>query len=322
MLLKLVPENTNIPFLNVKKYTTIFSILMVIGSLTIFFIQGLNKGIDFEGGIMMEVGQKTPIDVAGYRSILGDLGLGEISLQPFGNDGTEVLIRIKRQTPVEGSGISAAKAQQNAVTMVKEALEAKYDDLSYRRTEVVGPKVSGELVVDGIMAVGFAVMAVLIYIWLRFEWQFGLGAVIALGHDVILTIGFFSITGLEFNLSIVAAILTIVGYSLNDTVVVYDRIREKLRKYQNMDLEELLNNALNKTLSRTVMTSLTTLLALFALFFWGGAVIHGFTAAMIWGVFVGTYSSMFIAAPVLEYFNLSRDTFDDSIDETPDFSSK
>ena len=321
MLLKLVPENTNIKFLSIKKYTTIFSILMVIGSLAIFFTNGLNKGIDFEGGIMMEVGQDEVIDVAGYRSILGDLGLGEISLQPFGDEGTEVLIRIKRQSVPEGSDISNADAQQNAVSMVKVALEGKYGEMHYRRTEVVGPKVSGELVTDGIMAVTFAVLAVLIYIWLRFEWQFGLGAVIALVHDVVLTIGFFSLTGLEFNLSIVAAILTIVGYSLNDTVVVYDRIREKLRKFQGMELEELLNKALNKTLSRTIMTSLTTLLALSALFFWGGAVIHGFTAAMIWGVFVGTYSSMFIAAPVLQYFNLSRDTFDDKADETPDFNS-
>jgi preprotein translocase subunit SecF len=324
MLLKLVPENTDIKFLSIKKYTTIFSTLLIIGSLAIFFVKGLNTGIDFEGGIMMEVGQKSEkIDVAGYRSILGDLGLGEISLQPFGDEGTEVLIRMKQQKVPEGSELSDSQVQQEAVTKVKVALEGKYKDMeiSYRRTEVVGPKVSGELVIDGLMAVGFAVLAVLIYIWLRFEWQFGLGAVIALVHDVLLTIGFFSITGLEFNLSIVAAILTIVGYSLNDTVVVYDRIREKLRMYQGMELEKLLNIALNKTLSRTVMTSLTTLLALFALFYWGGAVIHGFTAAMIWGVFVGTYSSMFIAVPVLQYFNLSRETFDDSIDKAPDFNN-
>ena len=171
----------------------------------------------------------------------------------------------------------------------------------------VGPKVSGELIRDGILAVVLAVSAVLIYIWFRFEWQFGVGAVIALVHDVLLTIGMFSLTGLEFNLSVIAAILTIVGYSLNDTVVVYDRIRENLRKYRKMDLKELLNLSLNETLSRTVMTSVTTLIALFSLFFFGGEVIRGFTAAMIWGVFIGTYSSIFIAAPVLLWFELRRE---------------
>ena len=182
--------------------------------------------------------------------------------------------------------------------------------MSFQRTEAVGPKVSGELIQSGIMSVLLAVGAVLFYIWIRFEWQFGLGAVIALVHDVILTIGMFSITQLEFNLSIIAAILTIVGYSLNDTVVVYDRIRENLGKYRKKEMPDLINYSLNETLARTVMTSVTTLLALGALFYFGGEVIHGFTAAMIWGVFVGTYSSIFIASPVLLWFELRREPED------------
>ena len=192
---------------------------------------------------------------------------------------------------------------------VKAALVEAVPDLDFRQENIIGPKVSGELKRDGTLAVSIAVIGVLIYIWFRFEWQFGLGAVIALVHDVLLTIGFFSLTRLEFNLSIIAALLTIVGYSLNDTVVVYDRVRENIRKYRKMPMLDLLNLSLNKTLNRTVMTSLTTLLALGALFFLGGEVIRGFTAAMIWGVVIGTYSSIFVAAPMLLLFNIRRDAF-------------
>lgn len=301
MLLRLVPKATKIDFLGLRKPAYLLSALLIVASIGLFSINGLNRGIDFEGGILLEVGTEQPADIGLFRSAVSGLGLGEIKIQDFGTP-TEVLIRIERQP-------GDATAQQAAVEAVQAALGQVMADITYRRIEFVGPQVSGELVRDGILAVTLAVAAVLIYIWFRFEWQFGLGAVIALVHDVVLTIGFFSLTGLEFNLSIIAAILTIVGYSLNDTVVVYDRIRENIRKFRSKELLELLNMSLNQTLSRTVMTSVTTLIALFSLFFFGGEVIRGFTAAMIWGVFVGTYSSIFVAAPVLLFLNVRRSAF-------------
>ena len=301
MLLRLVPKATKIDFLGLRKPAYLLSALLIAVSIGLFSINGLNRGIDFEGGILLEVGTEQPADIGLFRSAVSGLGLGEIKIQDFGTP-TEVLIRIERQP-------GDATAQQAAVEAVQAALGQVMADITYRRIEFVGPQVSGELVRDGILAVTLAVAAVLIYIWFRFEGQFGLGAVIALVHDVVLTIGFFSLTGLEFNLSIIAAILTIVGYSLNDTVVVYDRIRENIRKFRSKELLELLNMSLNQTLSRTVMTSVTTLIALFSLFFFGGEVIRGFTAAMIWGVFVGTYSSIFVAAPVLLFLNVRRSAF-------------
>ena len=311
-LLKLVPEETNVPFLRYRFPAAILSATMIILSIGILFAQGVNKGIDFEGGILIEVGTKAPADLALFRSALAGQGFGDVAVQAFGTE-NEVLIRIERQPAAVREDMSRSEivkaeeeAQQQAVQRVQEALGAVMQGLSYRRVEFVGPKVSGELVEAGVLAVLVAVGAVLLYIWFRFEWHFGVGAVIALLHDVILTMGFFSLIRLEFNLSIVAAILTIVGYSLNDTVVIYDRIRENLRKFRNKPIPDVLDLSLNSTLSRTVMTSLTTLLALGSLFFFGGAVIKGFTAAMIWGVFVGTYSSVYIAAPVLLYFKLDR----------------
>jgi len=298
MFLKMVPEGTNIKFLKWKKVALAFSVAMMLGSIGLFAVFGLNIGIDFAGGTMIQVKTEAPADVGQFREIIGGLDLGDFSIQEFGSN-QEFLIRI--QSDADDKENQAAIAR-----LVKDALNAQIQGLSFEREEFVGPKVSEELVRDGILAVLFAVGAVLIYIWFRFEWHFGVGAVIALAHDVILTIGFFAVTRLEFNLSIIAAILTIIGYSLNDTVVVYDRIREKLRKYRKMELEDLLDMAINKTLNRTVMTSVTTLLALFALFFFGGEVIRGFTAAMIWGVFVGTYSSIFIATPLLVYLKLKQ----------------
>ena len=243
----------------------------------------------------MEIRTEGPADIAKLRSMLNDLGLGEVQLQEFGQP-TDVLIRIERQRGGE-------KGQQVAIDRAKSALGA---DVNYRRTEFVGPKVGGELIEAGLTAVLLALAAMLIYIWFRFEWQFGVGAVAALLHDVILTIGIFSLLGLEFNLSTVAAILTIAGYSINDTVVVYDRVRENLRKFKQMSLYELLNLSINGTLSRTLLTSVTTLIALGALYFFGGEVIKGFSFAMIWGVVVGTYSSIFIAVPLLVYMKLRR----------------
>ncbi|MFQ5535287.1 MAG: protein translocase subunit SecF [Sphingomonadales bacterium] len=297
--LHLIPSGTNIEFTGRRKYTYFLSAILIVASLVLFFAKGLNFGIDFKGGILIEVGTTQPADLKAIRKTVGRLGLGDVAIQEFGAP-TDVLIRIERQS-------GDADAQQAAVDQVKAALGADIaDELSYRRVEVVGPKVSGELIRDGVLAITLAVFAVLLYIWFRFEWQFGVGAVAALVHDVTLTIGLFSLIGLEFNLSIIAAILTIVGYSLNDTVVVYDRVRENLRKYKRMELDELLNRSINETLARTAVTSLTTLLALGALFVFGGEVLRGFSAAMIWGVFVGTFSSIFIASPVLLQLDLRR----------------
>ncbi|MCH8081806.1 MAG: protein translocase subunit SecF [Proteobacteria bacterium] len=297
MLLKLVPEDTKIRFLHYRKVAMVVSLILMVASAGLFFARGLNLGIDFAGGIMLHIGHEQAIDIGDVRSALLDLELGDISVQEFGLP-EEVLIRIEGQGSVEADKIAKASA--------KAALEGILGEVDYLREEAVGAKVSGELVINGILAVVFAVMAVLVYIWFRFEWHFGVGAVVALIHDVVLTIGLFALTRLEFNLSIIAAILTIVGYSLNDTVVVYDRIRENLRKFRKMEITDLLDLSINQTLSRTVMTSLTTLIALFSLFIFGGEVIRGFTAAMIWGVFVGTYSSVYIASPILIYLKLER----------------
>jgi preprotein translocase SecF subunit len=305
--IKLVPENTSIPFLNWRKGAYFMSATLMSASILLFFAQGLNYGIDFRGGILIEVGTPEPADLGRIRSTLGGLGLGDVAIQEFGAP-TDVLVRIERQP-------GDATAQQKAVERAKQALDREIGSgISYRRVEFVGPKVSGELIQAGTLAVVLAVIAMLIYIWFRFEWQFSVGAVVALVHDVALTIGLFSLIGLEFNLSIIAAILTIVGYSMNDTVVVYDRVRENLRKFRRMELSELLNLSVNDTLSRTTVTSLTTLLALFSLFFFGGEVIRGFTAAMIWGVLVGTYSSIFIAAPLLLQLGVEREA---ATEDTP-----
>jgi len=289
---RLIPDRTDIPFLRWRNGLFAFSAALAIISIVLLFAKGLNFGIDFEGGILMEVGSEQPADISDMRITLGGLGLGEVTLQEFGSN-TEVLIRIERQP-------GDADAQQAAITIVRETLDTKYaGELTYRRTEFVGPKVGAELIQAGIIAMVLSIALMLVYIWFRFELPFAIGAIIALMHDVLLTLGMFSLFGLEFNLAIVAAILLIVGYSMNDTVVVYDRVRENLRKFKKMPLVELLNVSVNDTLSRTVMTSLTTLLALAALLIFGGEVIRDFTIAMIWGVFVGTYSSIFVAGSVL-----------------------
>lgn len=297
--IKLFPDDTHIPFMKYRYPAMGISGLLIVASIVLVLTRGLNMGIDFAGGIMLEVGSPEPLAVGEVRSVVAAQELGAIEVQEFGAS-NDFLIRIERQ---QGD----AEAQQAAVAQVQEALRAEFGgDLSWRRVEFIGPKVSGELIRDGILAVLFSLGAILVYIWFRFEWHFGLAAVATLAHDVALTIGLFSITGLEFNLSIIAALLTIVGYSLNDTVVVFDRIRENLRKYRKMELAELLDLSINQTMSRTLMTAVTTLIALFALFFLGGTVIQGFTAAMIWGIVVGTYSSVFVASPLLLNFRLKR----------------
>ena len=295
--IKIVKLDTSINFLSKTKLFVSLSLIFIIASIFLLFSRGLNFGIDFNGGTLIEV-QKISgnADVSEMRVRLGQLDLGNIQLQEFGKK-TDLLIRVEQLSDEEG-------AQQAIIAKISEVVVVDYE---IRRIEVVGPKVSAELIKKGIIAVISAVISVLIYIWFRFEWQFGIGAICALVHDIIITIGVFSLLQLEFNLSIIAALLTIVGYSLNDTVVIYDRIREELRKYKKMPVMELINQALNLTLSRTLMTSITTLLALFSLYLFGGEVIKGFTFAMIWGVLIGTYSSIFIASPILIGLNIKRD---------------
>jgi preprotein translocase subunit SecF len=295
-MITLVPTDTNVDFVGRRLIAFAFSGLLILASIGSYAVQGLNLGIDFLGGILIEI--RTPeaaADIGGLRAELGGLGLGEVALQEFGQP-SDVLIRVQRQEGDE-------RAQQAAVEKVKAALGSRVE---YRRTEFVGPKVGGELRTAAMWAVLSAIVAILLYIWFRFEWQFGIGAVIALVHDVITTIGLFSLFQLEFNLATVAAILTIAGYSINDTVVVYDRVREEFRRYKKKGLPELLNLAINRTLSRTLLTSLTTLLALVALYAFGGEVVRGFTVALIWGVVIGTYSSIFVAVPMLLYLQPRR----------------
>jgi preprotein translocase SecF subunit len=298
---RFIPDRTNIPFIRYQRLAYAVSGALIALSVLLLPIKGLNFGIDFQGGILIEVRVPGPrADLGAMRATLGGLGLGEVALQEFGQ-ANDVLIRIERQPGGE-------EAQLAAVDRVKAALAERFgQDVSYRRVEFVGPKVSGDLFWAGTQAVIYALVAILAYIWFRFEWQFAVGAIIALIHDVVLTLGIFSLLGLEFNLSTVAALLTIVGYSLNDTVVIYDRVRENLRRYKTMSLPELIDRSVNETLARTVMTSLTTLLALVALFVLGGPVIRGFTFAMIWGVLVGTYSTVYIASPLLLHLNLRRE---------------
>jgi len=261
----------------------------------LLFTVGLNQGIDFKGGTVIEVKSHAPAaDLADIRSKVTKLGLGDVEVQGIG-DPSSVLIRVATQPGGEA-------AQQQAVTKVRAALGTT--DYDYRRVEVVGPRVSGELARTGTLAVLFTIAGIMIYIWVRFEWQFAIGAVATLVHDAILTVGFFAATQIDFNLSSIAAILTIIGYSLNDTVVIFDRIREILRRYKQMPIGEVIDLATNQTLSRTILTSLTLILALGALFLFGGSVIRSFTAAMIWGVFVATASSIFIGGPILIYFNI------------------
>ena len=308
MRLKLVPTETKIDFFKATKLTVGLSTILAVLSVVAFFMFGLNYGIDFKGGSVIRTSTPAPVAVSAYRDVLSGLELGDFSVTEVVDPGAEltdtarnaVMIRIEQQS-------DDAETQNDIIAEVKSALTSEIDAISFLQTDSVGAKVSGELVVAGIEAVLLAVLAVLFYIWLRFEWQFSLGAVAALVHDVVLTIGVFSLLQIEFNLSIIAAILTIVGYSLNDTVVVFDRVRENLRRFKLKPLQEVLNLSINETLSRTVMTSVTTLLALVSLYVLGGDVIRGFTFAMIWGVIVGTYSSVFIASPILKRLGVKRD---------------
>ncbi len=285
--LKFVPDNANYPFMKFARIGFVVSSVLVVASLIAYFYPGLNYGIEFRGGTLVEIRTQGPANLTDLRAKLSALDIGAVELQEFGRP-DDVLIRLPAQ-PEE-------TAQQEMLAKVRGALG---DSVDYRRTEVVGPKVSAELARDGLIAILASVLLVGIYLWFRFEWQFAVGAIASLVHDVSLTIGLFVLLQIDFDLSIIAAILTIVGYSLNDTVVVYDRVRENLRRYKQLPLSDLIDRSLNETLPRTIMTSVSVFLALLALYSFGGEVIRGFTFAMLWGVVVGTYSSIYIAAPFL-----------------------
>lgn len=311
MLLKFMPSNTKIRFMSVRWPAVILSAIMIIGSIALVSVRGLNFGIDFEGGVVIEVETETPADVGRVRAALTPLELGDFQVQEIrdalldaGEPTRVVMIRTEGAT---GEGDEVEQAVQATTNAILTALRAEFGTLEVRRSEAVGPKVSGELLQDGVTALVVALGLMLIYIWFRFEWQFSLGAVLALVHDVILTIGMFAVTQFEFNLSTIAALLTIIGYSMNDTVVVYDRVREELRRYKKLSIEKVVDLALNRTLSRTLLTSGTTLLALLSIFFLGGDVLRGFSFAMIWGVVIGTYSSVFVASALLMYTGVRRD---------------
>jgi len=309
MRLRIVPSNTAINFFGKSRIAIWTSIFAVVVSVILYIINGLNYGIDFRGGTMLMIKASDNTSIIEIRKTLNQLNIGDTTVTEVSDPaavivGSEAqplfLIKIEQQ---EGN----EEVQNQMITRVKEILDETLTSVSFLQTDSVGSKVSGELVQKAILAVCLAVFAVLFYIWIRFEWQFSLGAVLALLHDVIVTIGIFSIIGLEFNLSIIAALLTIVGYSLNDTVIVFDRIRENLKQFESKPLLDVLNKSINDTLSRTIMTSVTTLLALLALYIFGGEVIRGFTFAMIWGVLIGTYSSIFVASAILLRLGVKRD---------------
>lgn len=283
-------------FLDKRLIFFAFSLLLVLASLALSATRGLNFGVDFKGGILLEVQVSEDTSIGDLRDRVGGLGLGEITLQEFGQKDI-LLINIARQEGGEAEQIAA-------VDVIREAIGTSVID--YRRQEFVGPKVGDELKVAGFWATVLALAGIGVYIWLRFEWQFAVSAMVALVHDVIATIGFFSLTQIEFNLATLAAVLMIAGYSINDTVVIFDRVREVMRRYKKLSIPVLLDRAINRTLSRTILTSFTTLLALIALFLFGGEVIRGFTLGLIWGVVIGTYSSIAIAVPILSLLPLRR----------------
>ena len=296
-LLNIIPTNTSFKFMSLRKIGLFFSVTLILISFIAIFTKGLNFGIDFTGGVLIEIRSKNEtINLTKLRDDLNKLNVGEIQLQTIGSE-KDIAIRVQKYSPGQDKQLDSIKKIKSALANI---------EIEFRRTEYVGPKVGKELIKAGLIAVIFSLLGILFYIWLRFEWFFALGAIIALIHDVFLTIGFFSIFQFEFNLATVAAVLTIAGYSINDTVVIYDRIRETSRKYKKIIFEEIINLSLNSTLSRTLMTSLTTLLALLALFIFGGNVISSFVIALIWGVIIGTYSSLYVASPILLILNADK----------------
>ena len=296
----------NFNFINYFKKFNFVSLILVLLSLFFVLFKGLNYGIDFKGGTLIEVRiQNNDIRVSDIRDSLNKLNLGDVNVKNFGEK-SDFLIKIEKKLNNNESLISEIK------TSLDQDLN---EEVNYRRVESVGPKVSAELLKSGIISIGLALLMMLFYIWFRFEWQFSLGSIIALFHDVIITLGIFSILSIEINLSIVAAVLTIVGYSMNDTVVIYDRIRENLSKFNRLEIDQVSNLSVNETLSRTLITSVTTLLALFSIFILGGEILKGFSFAMILGVIIGTYSSIFVASPVLRYLRVSSKTLEKKEDK-------
>ena len=289
----------NYNFVGSFKISNLSSLFLVLASLILIFFKGLNFGIDFKGGTLIELRVDSKIiGIADIRSSFSNINLGDLNVKQFGKEG-DYLIKFEKKNFDDKNNIKTIKEN------VKNKLQT---DVNFRRVENVGPKVSAELLNSGLLAIALALGAMLFYIWVRFEWQFSIGSILAIFHDVLITIGLFSLLSLEINLSIVAAVLTIVGYSMNDTVVIYDRIRENLSKFSSSKIEEITNTSINETLSRTIITSLTTLLALTSIFVLGGEILRGFALAMIIGVIIGTYSSIFVASPILKYLNVSYKT--------------
>jgi preprotein translocase subunit SecF len=296
----LIPPNTRINFMRWHRLAFVVAVIMTLGSVGLLFVKGLNFGIDFAGGILMEVRAPQPPDLADMRGRLDGLGLGEVSLQSFGDPNT-VLVRLPQQQGGED-------AQQTAISKVRAELGSGWE---YRRTETVGPKVGSELVKNAVIAVALAMAGIFVYVWIRYAWQFGMNALLAMVHDVVTTVGLFSLLGLQFDLATVAAILTVAGYSVNDKVVVFDRIRFEMRRYKTMPMADVVNLSVNETLSRTTVTAGLTLISVIALFLFGGEVLHGFAIALIWGIIIGTYSSICIAAAGLLNLRHSKIRGDD-----------
>ena len=289
---------TNFHFSSKFKYANILSLILFALSVILIFFKGLNYGIDFKGGTLIEL-RSSNIEAVSIRDILKGMDLGDINVKKFGKEG-DFLIKVEQK-----------EDNNKLIPEIKKNLsESLNSEVNFRRVENVGPKVSAELLQSGIIAISLSLAAMLFYIWVRFEWQFSIGSIVALFHDVIITLGIFSLLSLEINLSIIAAVLTIVGYSMNDTVVIYDRIRENLGKYHKLDISDIANLSINETLSRTIITSITTLLALFSIFILGGEILRGFSFAMILGVLIGTYSSIFVASPILKFFKVSYKTLE------------
>lgn len=301
-----IPHDTKINFLRFHKVTFLISVIMVVGSILLIAFKGLEFGVDFAGGILMEVKTEGPADLASMREQLSDLGLGEVALQEFGSADT-VLIRLQSQGDAEGAQIAA-------IQKVKDSLGPT---VQFRRSEYVGPKVGDELIRDATIATVLALFGIMAYVWFRYEWQFAVNCIVALFHDCITTVGLFALLGIQFDLNVVAAVLTIAGFSVNDTVVIYDRIREELRRYKKMPMRELINLSINRTLSRTIMTSGLAFLAVLALLLFGGPALRGFSLAMTWGIVIGTYSTICVATPMLVYMNLRRRKDDTETAPTP-----
>ncbi|MEC8074040.1 MAG: protein translocase subunit SecF [Pseudomonadota bacterium] len=291
--------NKNINFVSNFKKANIISIFLFILSLLFIFFKGLNYGIDFKGGTLIELRTDTPIKASSIRDSLNTMNLGDINVKKFGKEG-DYLIKVEQKN-----------TDKDLIPNIKKTLSDNLSvDIDFRRVENVGPKVSSELLESSIIAISLALSAMLFYIWIRFEWQFSVGSIVALFHDVIITLGIFSLLSLEINLSIIAAVLTIVGYSMNDTVVIYDRIRENIFKYTKISISDVANLSINETLARTIITSVTTLLALLSIYILGGEILRGFSFAMILGVIIGTYSSIFVATPILKFFKVSYKTLE------------